>query len=191
MIARVDARPLPADRAPLAALRAGRRADSSAANLCPPIAGTASPKRKQGLGWLDAIAATDTAFSGRFRRSARKAYEIIVSPSPRGSRHLARLLSADVFDGFAAEISGGRRVGRASSPLSSRSTPVSTMRARCRSRTGHRAFNQQADHRAAQPPGEVIEGNPVRRRRSRFVDFRAQPCARDPNWKACRTETVH
>ena len=106
---------------------------------------------------LDAIAAADTAFSGpAFIEGARKAYEIIVAAFAEGDRDtLRRLLSADVFDGFAAEISGREARGEVVESRS-RFNRFGCCR-RCARAAAveqrHRAFHQQADHRAAQPPG--------------------------------------
>ena len=176
-----------------AALRCRARAISSADRPLPADRwnGVAETGSKAWAG-LDAIAATDAAFSGPafFIEGARKAYEIIVAAFAKGDRDtLRRLLSPDVFDGFAAEISGREARGE-----SVESALVSIDLGCCRRcaraaavEQRHRAFHQQVDHRAAQPPGRGY------RRQSqssgedcRFVDFRAQPSRARPKLEACR-----
>jgi len=157
---------------------AGRRAISSAAKPLPADRwnGVAETGSKAWAG-LDAIAATDAAFSGpAFVEGARKAYEIIVSAFAKGDRDtLGRLLSADVFDGFAAEISGREARGESveSALVSIDSAVVDDARALPQSNSVTVRFTSKLIT-AAQPPGRGY------RRQSqsggedrRFVDFRA------------------
>ena len=140
---------------------------------------------------LDAIAATDAAFSGpAFIEGARKAYEIIVAAFAKGDRDtLRRLLFGGCFRRFRGRdfrSGGASRERRVRSRLDQFGCCRRCARAAAVEQR-HRAFHQQADHRAAQPPGRGY------RRRSqsggedrRFVDFRAQPSRARPKLEACR-----
>jgi predicted lipid-binding transport protein (Tim44 family) len=145
---------------------------------------------------LDGIAATDAAFSGpAFIEGARKAYEIIVAAFAKGDRDtLRRLLSADVFDGFAAEISSREARGESveSALVSIDSAVVDDARALPQSNSVTVRFTSKLITARRNRQGEVIEGDPSQA--AKIVDlwtFARNPRARDPNWKLVATETVH
>ncbi len=157
--------------------------------------GVAEPGSKA-WGGLDEIAATDTAFSGvSFIEGARKAYEIIVEAFAKSDREtLRRLLSADVFDRFAAEISARETRGETvqTALVAVESATVIDASALPRSNSITVRFVSQLITARRNREGRIIEGDPTNA--AKIVDlwtFARNPGSRDPNWKLVATETVH
>lgn len=144
---------------------------------------------------LDSIAAADPAFSGPgFIDGARKAYEIIVAAFAKGDRDTLRgLLSADVFDSFASEISARETRGESveSALVSIDSATVDDARALPQSNSVTVRFVSKLITARRNREGQIIEGDLDHA--AKIVDlwtFARNPKARDPNWKLVATETV-
>jgi len=144
---------------------------------------------------LDGVAAADAAFSATvFIEGARKAYEIIVAAFAKGDRDtLRRLLSADVFDSFAAEISAREARGETveSALVSIDSATVDDARALPESNSITVRFVTKLLTARRNREGQIIEGDLDHA--AKIVDlwtFARNPKARDPNWKLVATETV-
>ena len=138
---------------------------------------------------------TDAAFSGpAFIEGARKAYEIIVAAFAKGDRDtLRRLLSAEVFDSFAAEISARETRGESveSALVSIDSASVDDARALPQSNNITVRFTSKLITARRNREGQIIEGDLDHA--AKIVDlwtFARNPKARDPNWKLVATETV-
>jgi predicted lipid-binding transport protein (Tim44 family) len=164
----------------------------------------ASPDRWNGFAepgspvWngLDAIAATDPAFSAKtFLDGARRAYEMVVSAFASGDRDtLHNLLSKDVYDSFAREIDGREKRGeRAESALVSiDEATIQEARVEGGANRVTVRFVSQLISARRNRAGEVIDGS--LEKAARIVDlwtFARNPASRDPNWKLVATETAH
>ena len=141
---------------------------------------------------LDAILAADTGFAIKpFIDGAKSAYEMIVTAFAAGNRDsLRRLLSPDVFEGFAAAIDGREARGETLS-----TTLVSIDKAAIEGAALNGATAEIRVHYTAQMitttrdrAGTVIDGEP-----DKVVQiddtwtFTRDTRSRDPNWKLSAT----
>jgi predicted lipid-binding transport protein (Tim44 family) len=145
---------------------------------------------------LDAIAAADPNFSGpAFIEGARKAYEMIVMAFAKGDREtLRRLLSAEVFDNFAGEISAREARGETveSELVSIDAATVEDARAQAQSNVVTVRFASRLITARKNREGEIIEG--ALDHPAAIVDlwtFSRNPKAQDPNWRLVATESAH
>lgn len=145
---------------------------------------------------LDAIAAADPNFSGpAFMEGARKAYEMIVTAFAKGDREmLRRLLSPEVFDNFASEISGREARGETveNALVSIDSATVEDAGAQPQSNVITVRFASRLISARKNREGEIIEG--ALDRPAAIVDlwtFSRSPRAQDPNWRLVATASAH
>ncbi len=169
-----------------------------------PASSAAAPDRWRGLaepgskGWsgLDAVAAVDPNFNGAaFLAGARKAYDLIVVAFAKGDRDtLRRLLSAEVYDRFAAEVSAREMRGETAETLlvSIDSATVEDATATPQSASITVRFASQLITTRRNREGVVIEGDPEHS--APIVDlwtFNRNPQSRDLNWRLAATTTAH
>lgn len=142
---------------------------------------------------LDAIAAADPRFEGRaFLEGARRAYEIIVTAFAKGDRDTLRpLLSKDVFDGFAGEITRRDAAGETmeTAIVAIDAALVDAARAAPRLNEITVRFAVRLMTVLKDKAGETIEGGhtaPV----EELWTFARDPRAADPNWKLVATRAA-
>jgi predicted lipid-binding transport protein (Tim44 family) len=151
-----------------------------------------------GAAWagLDAIAAADRGFSGEtFVEGAKKAYEMVVEAFAKGDRDtLHNLLAKDVFDSFAAEITGREQRGETAQAqvVAMESAKVEDAQLNQRRAQITLRFVVKLVTSRSNRAGEVIEGDATQPIEiTDLWTFARDTGSRDPNWKLVATETVH
>jgi predicted lipid-binding transport protein (Tim44 family) len=155
----------------------------------------AEPGSKAWAG-LDAIAAADLGFAvDPFINGAKSAYEMIVTSFAAGSRDTLRnLLSADVFEGFAAAIDGREKRGE---KLSTTLVSIDKVEIEDAALQGQTAeikvhYTAQMITSTRDPAGTVIDGDPDKVVQIDDIwTFTRDIRSRDPNWKLSATGPAH
>lgn len=142
---------------------------------------------------LDAVAAADPRFDGRsFLDGARRAYEMIVAAFARGDLEtLRRLLSADVYNGFAAEIARREERGETveTNVVAIDSAVVDAARATPRANEVTVRFVCRLMRTRRDKSGEPLEDERTQRVEERWT-FARDPQADNPNWKLTATQAA-
>lgn len=166
-------------------------------------AGVQSPDRWKGLAekdgpaWagLDAIAAADARFDGEsFVNGARRAYELIVTAFAKGDRDTLRgLLSKDVFDNFAGEITRRETAGDTmeTAVVAIDAATIEAARAAPRNNEITVRFESRLMSVRRDSKGEPLEGGLDQTRKVvELWTFARDPRAADPTWRLVATEAV-
>jgi predicted lipid-binding transport protein (Tim44 family) len=155
----------------------------------------AEPGSKAWAG-LDATAAADWSFAIKpFIDGAKSAYEMIVGAFAEGNREVLRkLLSPDVFEGFAAAIDGREKHGE---KLTTKIVSIDQAVIEDASLNGRTAeikvhYTTRMITATRDRAGNVIEGDPEKAVQIEDIwTFTRDVGSRDPNWKLSATETAN
>lgn len=144
---------------------------------------------------LDAIAAVDPSFAIKpFIDGARSAYEIIIAAFAEGKRDsLRRLLSADVFEGFAAAIDGRERRGEKLTTQIVSIDKIAIEDAALRGRTAEIRLHYSAQMitTTRNGAGAVTDGDAEKTIQIDDIwTFTRDIGSSDPNWKLSATGTA-
>ncbi len=155
----------------------------------------AEPGSKAWAG-LDAIAAADPAFAIKpFVEGAKSAYEMIVTAFAEGNREgLRNLLSAEVFDSFAAALAEREKRGEKVTTTFVSIDKVMIDDAGLSGRTAEIKvhFTAQMITATRDQAGTVIDGSADKVVQIDDIwTFARDTRSRDPNWKLAATETAH
>jgi len=145
---------------------------------------------------LDGIAAADPSFAIRpFAAGAKSAYEMIIVAFAEGNRDvLRRLLSPEVYEGFAAALDERERRGQKLSTTFVSIDEVTVDDAVLQGRTAKIKihFTSQMTTVTRDSNGTVVEGDPEKVVKVDDIwTFGRDIRSSDPNWKLCATETAH
>ena len=153
----------------------------------------AEPGSKAWAG-LDAIAAADPGFTIKpFIDGAKSAYEMIIAAFAEGKRDILRkLLSPDVFEGFAAAIDGREKRSEKLTTAIVSIDKIMIEDAALRGRTAEVRVHYAAQMITAtrDSAGTVIDGDPEKAVQIDDVwTFARDTGSRDPNWRLTATGT--
>lgn len=142
---------------------------------------------------LDAVALADPQFDGRaFLNGARRAYEMIVSAFARGDREtLRRLLSEQVYEGFATEIARREQSGETveTAVVAIDSAVVDAARAAPRANEVTVRFVSRLMRKRLDKNGETLEDGRTQRVEERWT-FARDSNAGDRGWKLIATQAA-